>query len=108
MAGDQKYFSGGTLVLFTIAIATANLMEVLDITIANVSLPTIAGDLGVSSNQGTWIITSYAVSNAITVPLTGWMARRFGQARVFTTALGLFTAASLLCGLATSFQELLA
>ena len=58
MAGEQKYFSGGMLVLFTIAIATANLMEVLDITIANVSLPTIAGDLGVSSNQGPWIITS--------------------------------------------------
>ena len=107
MAEERKYLSGGLLVLFTAAIATANMMEVLDITIANVSIPTIAGELGVSPNQGTWIITSYAVANAITVPLTGWMATRFGQARVFITALSLFTAASLLCGLATSFEELL-
>jgi DHA2 family multidrug resistance protein len=105
---EPKYLSGGTLVLFTIAVAIANLMEVLDITIANVSLPTIAGELGVSSNQGTWVITSYAVSNAILVPLTGWFAKRFGQVRVFATAVGLFTVASLLCGLATSFPELLA
>ena len=107
MADEKRYLSGGLLVLFTAAIATANMMEVLDITIANVSIPTIAGELGVSPNQGTWIITSYAVANAITVPLTGWMATRFGQARVFMTALGLFTLASLLCGLATSFEELL-
>ncbi|MDR2195125.1 MAG: DHA2 family efflux MFS transporter permease subunit [Gallionellaceae bacterium] len=103
----QPYLTGSTLVLFTIAVAIANLMEVLDITIANVSLPTISGELGVAPNQGTWIVTSYAVSNAILVPLTGWFATRFGQVRVFTTAVGLFTLASLLCGIASSFQELL-
>jgi DHA2 family multidrug resistance protein len=101
------YLTGSMLVLFTIAVAISNLMEVLDITIANVSLPTISGELGVAPNQGTWIITSYAVSNAILVPLTGWFATRFGQVRVFTTAVGLFTLASLLCGISTSFQELL-
>jgi DHA2 family multidrug resistance protein len=103
----HPYLTGGTLILFTIAVAISNLMEVLDITIANVSLPTIAGELGVSPNQGTWIVTSYAVANAILVPMTGWVAARFGQVRVFTIAVGLFTLSSFLCGIASSFQELL-
>jgi DHA2 family multidrug resistance protein len=54
-------------------------MNVLDTSIANVSLPAIAGDLGVSPNQGTWVITSFGVANAIAVPLTGWLSQRFGQ-----------------------------
>ena len=58
-------------------------MNVLDTSIANVSLPAIAGDLGVSPNQGTWVITSFAVANAIAVPLTGWLSQRFGQVRLF-------------------------
>ncbi len=100
-------FTGGELALLTVVLAMANLMEVLDISIANVSIPTIAGDLGVSANQGTWVITSYAVSNAITVPITGWMSRRFGQVRVFGTAIALFTIASLLCGLSRSLGALI-
>ena len=75
-------------------------MNVLDSSIANVSIPAIAGDFGVSPNQGTWVITSFAVSNAIAVPLTGWLTQRFGMVRLFTASILLFVLASLLCGLA--------
>ena len=76
----------GTRGLTAFALALGTFMQVLDITIANVSLPTIAGSLGVSPNQGTWIITSFAVSNGISVPLTGWLMRRYGVVRTFVTA----------------------
>ncbi|MBS0212518.1 MAG: DHA2 family efflux MFS transporter permease subunit [Proteobacteria bacterium] len=81
-------------------------MQVLDTTIANVSLPTIAGNLGASTSQATWVITSFAVSNAIALPLTGWLAKRFGEVRVFVWATVLFSLASLLCGLAQSMGML--
>jgi DHA2 family multidrug resistance protein len=100
-------FTGGQLALLTFVLAMANLMEVLDITIANVSIPSIAGDLGVSANQGTWVITSYTVANAITVPITGWLANRFGQVRIFASAIVLFTVASFCCGLARSLEALI-
>ena len=70
----------------TIALSTATFMNVLDSSIANVSLPAIAGDLGVSPNQGTWVITSFGVANAIALPLTGWLSQRFGQVRLFLTS----------------------
>jgi MFS transporter, DHA2 family, multidrug resistance protein len=90
-----------------LALALATFMQVLDTTIANVSIPTIAGYLGVSSDQGTWIITSFAVANGISVPLTGWLMRRFGVVRTFVTSIALFTAASFLCGVSTSMTELI-
>ncbi len=90
-----------------IALAMATFMQVLDTTIANVSIPTIAGYLGVSSDQGTWIITSFAVANGVSVPLTGWLMRRFGIVRTFTLSILLFTAASFLCGISTSMGELI-
>jgi DHA2 family multidrug resistance protein len=99
--------SGGRLALATVALSLANFMEVLDISIANVSIPTIAGDLGISPTEGTWVITSYAVSNAIAVMIAGWLAQRFGQVRVFTAAVVLFTLFSLLCGLSFTFPMLL-
>jgi len=99
---------GGMLVAGTIALSLATFMNVLDTSIANVSIPAIAGDNGVSPSQGTWVITSFAVSTAITVPLTGWLAQRFGQVRVFLTATLLFTVASLLCALAPNLQMLIA
>jgi DHA2 family multidrug resistance protein len=74
---------GAALLMLTIAASFSTFMEILDITIANVSVPTIAGALGVSSNQGTWIISAYSVAAAVAVPLTGWMAKRFGEARLF-------------------------
>ena len=65
-------------------------MNVLDTSIANVSIPAIAGEMGVSANQGTWVITSFAVANAIAVPLTGWLTHRFGQVRLFCLSTALF------------------
>src|SRR5574340_301760 len=100
--------SGSALVLATVSLSLATFMNVLDSTIANVSIPAIAGDLGTSANQGMWIITSFAVSNAITVPLTGWLTQRFGQVRLFLSAVLLFVLASLLCGLAPNLETLLA
>ncbi|HEY7985698.1 MAG TPA: DHA2 family efflux MFS transporter permease subunit [Methylophilaceae bacterium] len=98
---------GGSLVLGTIALSLATFMNVLDSSIANVSLPTIGGDLGVSLNQVTWVITSFAVANAISIPLTGWLTMRFGAVRLFTWSVVLFVLASLLCGLAPSIELLI-
>jgi DHA2 family multidrug resistance protein len=98
--------TGGTLLAAGFILAFANFMVVLDMTIANVSVPNIAGGLGVSANQGTWVITSYAVAEAITVPLTGWLAQRFGSVRTFVTAMALFGLFSALCGLAPSLSVL--
>jgi len=84
----------------------ASFMQVLDTTIANVSLPTIAGNLGASSQQATWVITSFAVSTAIALPLTGWLSRRFGERKLFVWATLAFVITSLLCGLAQSMGML--
>lgn len=81
-------------------------MQVLDATIANVSIPTIAGDLGVSISQGIWVITSFSVANAISLPLTGRLTQRFGVVKVFVTSVILFTLASFLCGIAWSLSSL--
>lgn len=99
---------GWRLMLAAIAVGFGNFLVILDTTIANVSIPNIAGSLGVSSSQGTWVITSYAVAEAITVPLTGWLARRFGARRVFVTCYMAFGLLSLLCGLAYSLEMLVA
>ena len=99
---------GSARVLGTIALSAATFMNVLDTSIANVSLPAIAGDLGVSPVQGTWVITSFAVANAISVPLTGWLTQRVGQVHLFVGSVLLFVLASLLCGLAPSMTMLIA
>jgi len=91
----------------TLALSAATFMNVLDTSIANVSLPAIAGDLGVSPNQGTWVITSFGVANAIAVPLTGWLSQRFGQVRLFTASVMLFVLTSWLCGLAPNMTTLI-
>ncbi len=98
----------GTRSLTAFALALGTFMQVLDMTIANVSLPTIAGSLGVSANQGTWVITSFAVSNGISVPITGWLMRRYGVVRTFVASVAMFTIASFLCGIAWSFESLIA
>ena len=102
-----KPFAPPNLVLSTIGLSLATFMQVLDTTIANVSLPTIAGNLGVSSNQSTWVITSFAVSNAIALPLTGFLTRRFGETKLFVWATLLFSLASFLCGIAQSMSMLI-
>ena len=99
---------GVPLLLITVALPLATFMQVLDTTIANVAVPTIAGNLGASSTQGTWIITSYAVANAISLPISGWLARRFGEVRLFVWSTALFALASFLCGVATSLGMLVA
>lgn len=97
---------GKARTLGTVALSAAVFMNVLDSSIANVSIPTIAGDLGVSTTQGTWVITSFAVANAITVPLTGWLTQRFGQVRLFILSVLLFVISSWLCGMAWSLESL--
>lgn len=93
---------GGQLILTGLMLAIANFLVVLDTTIANVSVPHIAGGLAVSPSQGTYVITSYAVAEAIVVPLTGWLAARFGTVKVFSTSMLMFGLCSFLCGLAPS------
>jgi len=100
--------SGPALILGTLALSASTFMNVLDSSIANVSIPAIAGNLGVSPNQGTWVITSFGVANAISVPLTGWLTRRFGAVKLFTASVWLFVLTSWLCGFAHSLEWLVA
>ena len=102
----QQPLQGGMLWVAALVLAAANFVAVLDMTIANVSVPSIAGGLGATTSQGTWVITSYAVAEAITVPLTGWLANRFGAVRVFTVSMAAFGLFSALCGLADSLGML--
>ncbi len=97
---------GLQLVLLTIAVSLGMFMNVLDTSIANVAIPTIAGNLAVSPDEGTWVITSFTVSMAIILPLTGWLSRRFGEVRLFAFSTFLFTIASVLCGLSTNLTML--
>ncbi|MGF6483972.1 DHA2 family efflux MFS transporter permease subunit [Paraburkholderia sp. JPY419] len=98
---------GGRLVLATIAVALATFMNVLDTSIANVAIPTISGNLGVSVDEGTWVITVFAASNAVAIPLTGWLTQRIGQVKLFVGAILSFTLASWLCGVAPTLPILL-
>ena len=105
--GTRPPLSGMPLVLGTISLSLATFMNVLDSSIANVSLPSIAGNLGASADQGTWVITSFSVANAISVPLTGWLTQRIGAVRLFTASVLLFVLTSWLCGFAPSLQALI-
>ncbi len=93
--------------LIAVTVALAAFMEVLDTSIANVALPYIAGSLGASNDESTWVLTSYLVSNAIVLPISGWLAGRFGRKRFFITCIFLFTVSSLLCGIAPSLGLLI-
>ncbi len=107
-AAGMPGFAPPNRALTTIGLALASFMQVLDTTIANVSLPTISGSLGGSANQATWVITSFAVSTAIALPLTGWLTRRFGERKLFMWSTMAFVIASFLCGLAHSMGLLVA
>lgn len=100
-------FKPQSLALSSLGLSLATFMQVLDTTIANVALPTISGNLGVSSDQGTWVITSFAVCNAIALPLTGWLARTLGEVRLFMISVLMFVLTSFLCGTANSMTELI-
>ena len=93
------------VVAMTVTLAT--FMEVLDSSIANVALPHIAGTLGASSEESTWVITSYLVSSAIVLPMSGWLAEVIGRKRYFMYSLLIFTLSSLACGLAPNLPVLL-
>lgn len=105
---SEAQFRPPSLWLATLGLSLATFMQVLDMTIANVSLPTIAGDMGVSASQSTWVITSFTVANAIALPLTGFLAKRFGEVRLFVLATLLFSVTSMLCGVAASMGMLVA
>jgi MFS transporter, DHA2 family, multidrug resistance protein len=109
-AGAFEYppLRGGKLVFLTAAIALATFMEILDMTIVNVSVPAISGSLGVSTSEGTWAVSSYMLAAAVMQPLSGWIARRFGEVRTFVSSICLFMVLSAICGLATSLPMLVA
>ncbi len=93
--------------IVTIAVMLATFMEVLDTTVVNVAVPHMAGNLGASVDEGTWVVTSYLVSNAIILPMAGWLATRFGRRRMLLLCVSGFTLTSLLCGMATTLPELI-
>src|SRR5438105_1223692 len=93
--------------LIAVVVALAAFMEVLDTSIANVALPHMAGNLGASNDESTWVLTSYLVSNAIVLPISGWLATAFGRKRFFLLCIFLFTVSSLLCGVAPSLGMLI-
>src|SRR6202158_3948637 len=106
-SGALAPLTGGKLVLATLAVALATFMNVLDSSIANVAIPTISGNLGVSVDEGTWVITVFAAANAVSIPLTGWLTQRLGQVRLFVGAILMFVLASWLCGVAPTLPILL-
>ena len=93
--------------LIALAVMCATFMEVLDTSVANVSLPHIAGNLSATTEEATWVLTSYLVSNAIILPMTGWLGNYFGRKRLLITCVILFTLASALCGLAVNLPMLI-
>lgn len=103
----QTYETDGKLLLLNVALGLGTFIQILDTSIANVAIPYIAGNLSVSTDQGTWVITSFAASNAIVLPLTGWLSDYFGRVRLFVWSLLLFSLTSFLCGLATNLGMLI-
>jgi len=97
---------GAEAIYGPIAVATVTFLVVLENTIVNVSVAAIAGDLAVSPSQGAWVISAYAMANAMSVPLTGWLTKRFGQVHLFLASLAIFTVFSGLCGFATNLEML--
>src|SRR5215831_13345164 len=93
--------------LIAASVMLATFMEVLDTSVANVALPHIAGNLSATPEEATWVLTSYLVSNAIVLPITGWLALYIGRKRLLTICIGVFTTASLLCGMAPSLSFLI-
>jgi DHA2 family multidrug resistance protein len=93
-------------VLITISVMVASIMQALDVTIANVALPRIQGSLSSTQDQINWVLTSYIIATAIMMPLSGWLAGQFGRKRVFLVSIGVFTLASVLCGLAQTLPQM--
>src|SRR3954452_4304035 len=92
--------------VIALVVTMATFMEVLDTSIANVSLPHIAGSLSSSFDESTWVLTSYLVSNAVILPISGWLATRIGRKRFYMGCVAIFTISSFLCGLAPNLPVL--
>lgn len=101
-----SYETGFKLILLNVAIGLGTFIQILDTSIANVAIPYIAGNLSVSADEGTWVITSFSASNAIVLPLTGWLSDYFGRVRLFVWSVILFAITSFICGLSTSLTML--
>jgi len=93
-------------VIISIAVITATLLEIIDVTIVNVSLPNIQGNFGIGVDLGAWIVTAYLIANVVVIPLNPWFAARFGRRQYFFGSIVIFTIASLMCGLSNSFGQL--
>ncbi len=107
MSSQPEFERGGRLLMLNVGVGLGTFIQVLDTSIANVAVPYIAGNLSVSADQGTWVITSFAASNAIVLPLTGWLSDYFGRVRLFVWSVILFAFTSFLCGLSTSLTMLI-
>lgn len=107
-SGAAAPLTGTRFALGTFAVALATFMNVLDSSIANVAIPTLSGNLGVSVDEGTWVITLFAAANAVSIPLTGWLTQRVGQVKLFVWAILLFVISSAACGFAPNLLVLLA
>lgn len=108
LSAGAPLLTGRTKWYAAVVLAFSNFIVVLDMTVANVSIPHIAGSLGVSVHQGTWVVTSYAVAEALTVPLTGWLAQRFGTVRMYVVCMTGFGVFSLLCGVSQTLAMIVA
>jgi DHA2 family multidrug resistance protein len=106
LTSEDEYRLDLRRLLIVVSVMLAVLLEIIDTSIVNVALPSIMGNLGADLAEADWIITGYIVSNVIVIPMTGWMAGRFGRKRYFTTSILIFTASSLLCGLSGSIEQL--
>src|SRR6201993_3056553 len=106
-SGESLWLPKGNPWIIAIAVSLAAFMEVLDTSIANVALPHIAGNLGASNDESTWVLTSYLVSNAIILPISGWLVGWLGRKRFFLTCIVFFTISSFLCGIAPNLGLLL-
>lgn len=104
--GEQGFTGGFNPWVVALTVTLATFMEILDTSIANVSLPHMAGNLSVSQDEATWVLTSYLVSNAVVLPVSGWFATRFGRKRFYMTCVALFTVSSFLCGIAPNLGAL--
>jgi len=107
MAYDETWKPKHNPWAIALTVTLATFMEVLDTSIANVALPHIAGSLGASQDEATWVLTSYLVSSAIVLPISGWLSNRFGRKRYYLTCVTIFTVCSLFCGLAPSLPILI-
>src|SRR6202051_4018365 len=106
-SGEEIWLPKANPWIIAVAVSLAAFMEVLDTSIANVALPHIAGNLGASNDESTWVLTSYLVSNAIVLPISGWLVAWLGRKRFFLTCIVFFTISSLLCGIAPNLGLLL-